>query len=124
MKQDTFTMDLKTIRERARQHIEEGAKTPGYKAKVETVLKLLNEALATELVCVLRYKRHYFMATGINSDSVKQEFLQHAVEEQQHADHQQPDQAGHMALSHRLNERQMKTGPIVGKRAGFIDQPS
>ena len=86
MKQDTFTMDLKTIRERARQHIEEGAKTPGYKAKVETVLKLLNEALATELVCVLRYKRHYFMATGINSDSVKQEFLQHAVEEQQHAD--------------------------------------
>jgi bacterioferritin len=86
MKQDTFTMDLKAIRERARQHIEEGAKTPGYKAKVETVLKLLNEALATELICVLRYRRHYFMAAGISSDSVKQEFLQHAVDEQQHAD--------------------------------------
>lgn len=86
MKQDTFTMDLKTIRERARQHIEDGARTAGYRAKVETVIKLLNEALATELVCVLRYKRHYFMATGMNSDSVKAEFLQHATEEQQHAD--------------------------------------
>jgi bacterioferritin len=86
MKQDTFTMDIKAIRDRARQHIEEGAKTPGYKAKVDTVLKLLNEALATELICVLRYKRHYFMATGINAESVKTEFLQHAQEEQEHAD--------------------------------------
>ncbi|HET6673759.1 MAG TPA: ferritin-like domain-containing protein [Nitrospiraceae bacterium] len=86
MNQDTFTMDIKAIRDRARQHIEEGAKTPGYKAKVDTVLKLLNEALATELVCVLRYKRHYFMAAGIHAESVKSEFLQHAREEQEHAD--------------------------------------
>lgn len=86
MKQDTFTMDIKAIRERARQHMEEGAMTRGYRAKVETVLKLLNEALATELVCVLRYKRHYFMESGVSSESVKSEFLQHATEEQQHAD--------------------------------------
>ena len=86
MGQDSFSMNVKAIRERARQHIEEGAKTPGYKAKVETVCKLLNEALATELVCVLRYKRHYFTASGIHSESVKTEFLQHATEEQQHAD--------------------------------------
>jgi bacterioferritin len=86
MKQDTFTMDIKAIRDRARQHIQDGAKTAGYKAKIETVIKLLNEALATELVCVLRYKRHYYMASGINSEGVKAEFLQHANEEQQHAD--------------------------------------
>lgn len=60
--------------------------TSGYKAKADTVIKLLNEALATEIVCVLRYKRHYFMATGISSLSVKGEFLQHAAEEQAHAD--------------------------------------
>jgi bacterioferritin len=64
----------------------EGAVTPGYAADRETVLKLLNEALATEIVCVLRYKRHYFMAEGIAADAVKAEFLQHANEEQQHAD--------------------------------------
>ena len=86
MGQDSFSMNVKAIRERARQHIDEGARTPGYKAKVETVRKLLNEALATELVCVLRYKRHYFAASGIHSESVKTEFLQHATEEQQHAD--------------------------------------
>ena len=86
MKADVFTMDIKAIRARARQHMEEGAKTPGYKAKAETVVKLLNEALATELVCVLRYRRHYFMASGMNSESVKEEFLQHAEEEQEHAD--------------------------------------
>src|SRR5215467_1464516 len=79
--------DVKTLRSRARQRIEDGAVTAGYKAKVDTVIKLLNEALATEIVCVLRYKRHYFMATGINSLSVKDEFLQHATEEQTHADH-------------------------------------
>ena len=60
--------------------------TAGYKAKAETVITLLNEALATEIVCVLRYKRHYFMATGLSSLSVKGEFLQHATEEQVHAD--------------------------------------
>ncbi|MGX2038994.1 ferritin-like domain-containing protein [Methylocaldum sp. MU1018] len=81
-----FLTDVKTLRERARQHIEQGAVTPGYKADRETVIRLLNEALATETVCVLRYKRHYFMATGINAQSVAQEFLEHANEEQAHAD--------------------------------------
>ena len=78
--------DTKTLRARARKGIEDGAMTAGYKAKAETVIRLLNEALATEIVCVLRYKRHYFMATGISSLSVKGEFLQHATEEQVHAD--------------------------------------
>src|SRR4051794_39867143 len=81
-----FLTDIKTLRERARQHIENGAVTSGYSADRETVIKLLNEALATEIVCVLRYKRHYFMATGINAQSVAAEFLQHANEEQGHAD--------------------------------------
>jgi bacterioferritin len=85
-KDSSFMTDIKTLRERARQHIEKGAVTPGYGAKLETVLKLLNEALATEVVCVLRYKRHYFMAQGMSSESVKSEFLQHAQEEQAHAD--------------------------------------
>ena len=81
-----FLTDIKTLRKRARQHIEQGAVTPGYKGNRETVIKLLNEALATEIVCILRYKRHYFMAAGINATSVAQEFLQHANEEQMHAD--------------------------------------
>ena len=78
--------DTKTLRLRARQHVEEGAVTTGYAADKEAVIQLLNEALATELVCVLRYKRHYFMAKGINSESVKPEFLAHAREEMAHAD--------------------------------------
>lgn len=78
--------DTKTLRLRARQHVEEGAVTTGYAADKEAVIQLLNEALATELVCVLRYKRHYFMAKGINSESVKPEFLAHAKEEMAHAD--------------------------------------
>jgi bacterioferritin len=78
--------DIPTLRKRARQDIEAGAVTKGYAADREAVVTLLNEALATELVCVLRYKRHYFMAKGINSDSVKTEFLQHANEEMGHAD--------------------------------------
>jgi bacterioferritin len=81
-----FASDIKTIRERARKHIEEGAITGAYKADSQQVVKVLNEALATELVCVLRYKRHYFMASGLNSDAVKEEFLEHAGEEQEHAD--------------------------------------
>src|SRR5215475_2798623 len=81
-----FLTDIKEIRERARRHIEKGAVTEGYRADRETVVKLLNEALATEIVCVLRYKRHYFMAAGINAESVAAEFLQHANEEQGHAD--------------------------------------
>ena len=81
-----FITDIKTLRERARKHIENGAVTEGYKADRPTVLKLLQEALATEIVCVLRYKRHYFMAQGIHAQSVAAEFLQHANEEQGHAD--------------------------------------
>ena len=81
-----FLTDIKTLRERARKHMEKGAVTEGYSADRETVVKLLNEALATEIVCVLRYKRHYFMASGINAESVAAEFLQHANDEQGHAD--------------------------------------
>jgi bacterioferritin len=78
--------DIQTLRKRARKNIEEGAVTTGYGADRKKVIKLLNEALATELVCVLRYKHHYFMAKGINSDSVKAEFRAHATEEMAHAD--------------------------------------
>lgn len=85
MKSD-FVTDISELRRRARQHVEEGAVTEGYKADRATVIKLLNEALATEIVCVLRYKRHHFMAKGINSEPVAQEFLEHANEEQMHAD--------------------------------------
>src|ERR1700719_1152288 len=81
-----FVSDLKKIREQARKHMEAGAVTEGYKADREQVIKVLNEVLATEIVCVLRYKRHYFMAAGINSDGAKAEFLQNANEEQQHID--------------------------------------
>src|SRR5512134_912916 len=83
---DEFLTDVKTLRQRARQHIENGAVTEGYKADRQTVVKILNEALATEIVCVLRYKRHFYMATGIHAQAVAAEFLQHANEEQAHAD--------------------------------------
>jgi bacterioferritin len=86
MAESPFLTDVKTLRARAREHIEQGAITPGYAADRNTVIKILNEALATEIVCVLRYKRHYFMATGINAQSVASEFLAHANEEQGHAD--------------------------------------
>lgn len=82
----SFVTDIETIRQRARKHIEDGALTEGYNADRDTIIKILNEALATEIVCVLRYKRHYFMARGINSEPVAQEFLEHANEEQTHAD--------------------------------------
>lgn len=78
--------DVNALRARARKNIEDGAVTDGYAADRKTVTRLLNEALATELICVLRYKRHYFMATGIQAESVKAEFLQHANEEMAHAD--------------------------------------
>jgi len=81
-----FLTDVKTLRERARQHIQAGAVTSNYGADPKVVCKVLNEALATEIVCVLRYKRHYFMAQGIASDSVKTEFAEHATQEQEHAD--------------------------------------
>src|SRR6267143_3403937 len=86
MADQPFLTDIQTLRARARQHIESGAVTPGYRAHRETVIQLLNEALATEIVCVLRYKRHYFMASGIHAESVAAEFLQHANDEQGHAD--------------------------------------
>ncbi|HZE69468.1 MAG TPA: ferritin-like domain-containing protein [Pyrinomonadaceae bacterium] len=81
-----FLTDIKTLRERARKHMEQGAVTEGYKADRETVVKVLNEALATEIVCVLRYRRHYFMASGIHAEAVAGEFLQHSNDEQGHAD--------------------------------------
>jgi len=78
--------DINTLRQRAREHIEDGAVTAGYAADRENVIETLNEALATELVCVLRYKRHYFMAAGIHAAPVAAEFLAHATEEMAHAD--------------------------------------
>lgn len=81
-----FMSDIESLRKRARQHIESGAVTTGYAADREAVIRLLNEALATELICVLRYKRHYFMAKSILAESVKAEFLAHSIEEMQHAD--------------------------------------
>ena len=81
-----FLSDIQTLRKRAREHLSEGAITPGYHADRDVVVKLLNEALATEIVCTLRYKRHYFMAKGIHSEAVATEFQEHAAEEQQHAD--------------------------------------
>jgi bacterioferritin len=85
-KKGSFLTDIEELRRRARAHIEKGAVTEDYKGDLQTVLRVLNEALATELVCVLRYKRHHYMAKGIHSQSVAAEFLQHAVEEQGHAD--------------------------------------
>lgn len=81
-----FALDIEAIRRRAREHVEDGAVTDGYRGDRETVLRLLNEALATEIVCVLRYKRHHFMAKGINAEPAAAEFAEHAAEEQQHAD--------------------------------------
>ena len=81
-----FLTDVETLRARAREHIEQGPITDAYGADRKRVIDVLNEVLATEIVCVLRYKRHYYTATGINSQPVAAEFLQHANEEQQHAD--------------------------------------
>ena len=81
-----FLTDIKTLRERARQKIEQGPITEAYGADRDRVIEVLNEALATELVCVLRYKRHYYTATGIHSQAAANEFLQHATDEQGHAD--------------------------------------
>jgi bacterioferritin len=86
IKRGDFVADVEEIRRRARQHIENGAVTEGYRADRETVIRVLNEALATEIVCVLRYKRHYYMATGIHAQAVAEEFLEHSKEEQDHAD--------------------------------------
>jgi bacterioferritin len=78
--------DLDMLRRRARERIEQGAVTSGYRANREVVVDLLNAALATELVCVLRYKRHAFTAKGIHAEPVVEEFRQHALEEAEHAD--------------------------------------
>ncbi len=82
----SFLSDIQELRARARRHMDQGAVTEGYRADRGTVVRILNEALATEIVCVLRYKRHYYMAAGIHAQAVAQEFLQHANEEQGHAD--------------------------------------
>jgi bacterioferritin len=81
-----FLSDIQELRARARRHIEKGAVTENYRADRDAVVRILNEALATEIVCVLRYKRHYYMASGIHAQAVAQEFLEHANEEQGHAD--------------------------------------
>src|SRR5687768_18602395 len=81
-----FLTDIQTLRKRAREHIEKGAVTAGYTADHGTVIRILNEALATEIVCVRRYKRHYYLATGIHAQAVAAEFLGHAKVEQGHAD--------------------------------------
>jgi len=81
-----FLTDIAELRRRARQHIESGAVTGSYRGDRETVIRILNEALATEIVCVLRYRRHYFMAQGIHAEPIAAEFLTHATEEQGHAD--------------------------------------
>ncbi len=81
-----FLSDIQTLRDRARRHMDQGAVTEGYRADRDTVVRVLNEALATEIVCVLRYKRHHYMASGIHAQAVAAEFLEHANEEQTHAD--------------------------------------
>src|SRR3954468_12053202 len=86
MASGAFLSDVETLRRRAREHIEQGAVTAGYHADRDVVVKLLNEALATEIICTLRYKRHHFMAKGIHAESVAAEFQEHAAEEQEHAD--------------------------------------
>ncbi len=78
-------IDTAAIRAAAR-HCDDGAVTIGYQADRKDVIEMLNAALATELVCILRYKRHYYTATGLQNGSIKAEFLQHALEEQAHAD--------------------------------------
>jgi len=86
MKTIDLKIDVKTLRKNARQHVDAGAVTSGYSADRSAVLKLLNDSLATEIICVLRYRRHHFMAKGIHSKSVAEEFLAHSNEEQSHAD--------------------------------------
>ncbi|MBX9569578.1 MAG: hypothetical protein K2X77_11815 [Candidatus Obscuribacterales bacterium] len=85
-KAKTFSPNVQELRQRARKDVEEGAVTKGYPAEKEAIIKMLDSALATELVCVLRYRKHYYMAKGIDSEPVAQEFLEHANEELAHAD--------------------------------------
>lgn len=86
MPETAFLTDVQTLRKRAREHMEKAAVTEGYQADLATVIKLLNAALATEIICTLRYKRHYYMAEGLRADVAAAEFLEHANQEQEHAD--------------------------------------
>lgn len=86
MNESLKPLDVQALRKSARQHLEEGAVTAGYSADRTEVIAMLNDALATELVCVLRYRRHHFMASGIHSHATAAEFLVHSNEEQGHAD--------------------------------------
>jgi bacterioferritin len=79
-----FLSDIQTLRERARQHLSDGAITPSYVGDVAKTIEILQSVLATEIVCVLRYSQHAIAASGIASESVKSEFLEHAREEQEH----------------------------------------
>ena len=81
-----FLSDVTELRRRAREHMEKGPITESYKGDAKRAIEILNAALATEIVCVLRYKRHFYMAKGLSKDSVANEFLAHANEEQGHAD--------------------------------------
>lgn len=83
---EEFLTDVKTLRANARKNMSKGPVTNAYGADVKRVIEVLNQALATELVCVLRYKRHYFMADGLNAQAAAAEFLEHATEESAHAD--------------------------------------
>jgi len=85
-KSGPFVADVQALRKRAREHMDAGAVTTNYEGDVATTVKILNEALATELVCILRYKYHAITAVGIDSEAVKQEFAEHASDEQEHAD--------------------------------------
>ncbi|BCD84998.1 bacterioferritin [Pseudomonas solani] len=129
---DVQLTDVNTLRQRARQNVLDGAVTEGYHADRATVLRLLNESLATELVCYLRYKRHYYMATGLKASIAASEFLEHAQQEQQHADRLaerivqlggEPDfnPAGLEARSHAQyvageNLREMVTEDLIAER--------
>ncbi|MGK0223845.1 MAG: bacterioferritin [Limisphaerales bacterium] len=86
MNNETYNSDINTIRKNAREHIVQGAVTSGYSANRESVVEMLNTALATELVCILRYKHHYYMASGVHAQVAAEEFYEHAIEEQGHAD--------------------------------------
>jgi len=89
-----FLTDIETIRKRARSHLHCGPVTPDYEGDLDLAVKLLNEALATEIVCTLRYRHHYIAAQGINSESVREEFIEHAQDELEHA----------MWLAERINQ--------------------
>ena len=99
-----FLTDIEEIRRRAREHIEKGAVTPGHKGDLKTVLRALNEALATELVCVLRYKRHHYMAKGIHSQVVAEEFRRDITRIGRHVGRTGLNARGHLRGCHLLSD--------------------